>query len=295
MLQADVRLERLELPEAQRAAGGEGRTALARLRSMRAHAARSGTALLLPIALLCLWALASSRQWVAPQILPAPAVVAVTLLDQLRSGELITHLLISLGRVGAGFALGSALGLALGAAMGLSRRAEDYLSPLFTAFSQVPVLGWVPLAMMLLGIGESLKVVLIATASLVPVAVNTLHGIRAVPRAYLEVASAFRFTRAQRLRRVVLPGAVPAIFVGVRYGLSQAWLSLVTVELLASSEGLGFLLVWGRQLFQLDLVLSAIVVVGLVGLALDKGLAQVEARLSRWRVDPVLPTRGGRA
>jgi sulfonate transport system permease protein len=76
---------------------------------------------------------------------------------------------------------------------------------------------------------------------------------------------------------------VPAAFVGIRYGLTQAWLSLVTVELLASSEGLGFLIVWGRQLFQLDLVLAAIIVVGVVGLLLDKGLERLEARLLRWR------------
>jgi sulfonate transport system permease protein len=81
----------------------------------------------------------------------------------------------------------------------------------------------------------------------------------------------------------VFPASVPAVFVGIRYGLTQAWLSLVTVELLASSEGLGFLIVWGRQLFQLDLVLAAIIVVGVVGLLLDKGLERLEARLLRWR------------
>jgi sulfonate transport system permease protein len=173
----------------------------------------------------------------------------------------------------------------LGIAMGLSRTLEDYLGPIFKAVSQVPVLGWLPLAMMFLGIGESLKVVIIAHASLVPVAMNTLKGIRGVPRSYVEVAQAFRFSRAQLLRKVIFPASVPSIFVGIRYGLTQAWLSLVTVELLASSEGLGFLIVWGRQLFQLDLVLVAILVVGVVGLLLDKGLALLEARLLHWRPD----------
>ena len=160
---------------------------------------------------------------------------------------------------------------------------EDYLGPVFKALSQVPVLGFVPLAMMVFGIGEALKVVIIAQASLVPVAIATLKGIRSVPRAYVDVARAFRFSYPQLLRRVMLPAAVPSIFVGIRNGLTQAWLSLVTVELLASSEGLGFLIVWGRQLFQLDLVIAAILVVGVVGLVLDKGLAAIEARLLRWR------------
>jgi sulfonate transport system permease protein len=242
-----------------------------------------GVGMILPLGLLALWSLASARHWAPPQILPPPATVGTTLFEQLRSGDLLLNLGISLGRVAAGFSAGGAFGLILGVSMGLSRKVEDYLYPMFKAVSQVPVLGWLPLAMMLLGIGESLKVVIIAHASMVPVALNTLKGIRAVPRNYIEVAEAFRFSRAQLLRKVILPAAVPSMFVGIRFGITQAWLSLVTVELLASSEGLGFMIVWGRQLFQLDLVLSAIVVVGAVGLLIDKSLALVEARLLRWR------------
>lgn len=238
---------------------------------------------IVPSILLVAWAVASQKQWIAPQILPAPAAVAETLLDQVKTGDLFVNFGISLARVAGGFALGGMVGVGVGVAMGLSRRVEQYLFPLFNAVSQVPVLGWLPLAMMVLGIGESLKVVIIAHAALVPIAINTLKGIRNVPQNYLDVARTFKFSNRQVLRKVVFPASVPAVFVGVRYGLTQAWLSLVTVELLASSEGLGFLIVWGRQLFQLDLVLSAIIVVGVVGLLLDKGLERLEARLLRWR------------
>lgn len=238
---------------------------------------------ILPGALIVVWAIASKKELIAAQILPAPAAVAQTLIEQVKSGELFKNFAISLARVAGGFALGGLLGVALGVAMGLSRKVEQYLFPLFNAISQVPVLGWLPLAMMVLGIGESLKIVIIAHATLVPIALNALKGIRNVPRQYLEVAQTFEFSHRQLLRKVVFPASVPALFVGVRYGLTQAWLSLVTVELLASSEGLGFLIVWGRQLFQLDLVLAAIIVVGIVGLLLDKGLERLEARLLRWR------------
>ena len=244
---------------------------------------RSAVGWIVPVAALTLWSVASRHEWIAPQILPAPGTVWQTLLEQARSGDLFVNFGISLGRVLVGFTLGCVIGVGLGVAMGLSRRVEDYISPTFNAVSQVPVLGWLPLAMMVLGIGESLKFVIIAHASLVPVAINTLKGIRSVPRNYIEVAEAFQFSRRQLLRKVVFPATVPSIFVGLRYGLTQAWLSLVTVELLASSEGLGFLIVWGRQLFQLDLVLAAIIVVGVVGLLLDRGLARIEKRLLRWR------------
>jgi sulfonate transport system permease protein len=250
---------------------------------------------IVPSLLLVAWAIAAKKQWVPPQILPAPAAVGQTLLEQVKSGELFTHFGISLGRVAGGFALGGLIGVVTGVAMGLSRRVEQYLLPSFNAISQVPVLGWLPLAMMVLGIGEALKVVIIAHAALVPIAVNTLKGIRNVPQSYLDVARAFKFSKRQLLRQVVFPASVPSVFVGIRYGLTQAWLSLVTVELLASSEGLGFLIVWGRQLFQLDLVLAAIIVVGVVGLVLDRGLERIEARLLRWRPTGSFGTEQGAA
>ncbi|WP_437298381.1 ABC transporter permease [Sorangium sp. So ce426] len=239
--------------------------------------------LVFPAALLLAWSYASQRELIPAQILPAPGLVVQTLTELASSGDLHTNIAISFGRVLGGFAAGGAAGLALGIAMGLSRRIEEHVHPLFKALAQVPALAWLPLVMMVAGIGESLKLILIAQASLIPVAINTFEGIKNVPRSYIEVARVFRFSHAQLLRKVVLPAAVPSIAVGVRYGLTQAWLSLVTVELLASSEGVGFLIVWGRQLFQLDVVLAAILVVGIVGLALDKGLEAIEARLLRWR------------
>jgi sulfonate transport system permease protein len=278
MLQADTNIRALEVHDVDK-------PPLPSVRR-RGRIPRSRTlGLLLPTLLLAAWALTSARGWVAPQILPPPIRVWHTLVEQFGSGELFVNLGISLARVAGGFLLGGSVGVLLGVSMGLSRRVEDYLHPTFKAISQVPVLGWLPLAMMLLGIGESLKVVIIAQAALVPIALNVLKGIRSVPASYVEVARAFEFTRAQLLRRVIFPASVPALFVGLRGGLTQAWLSLVTVELLASSEGLGFMIVWGRQLFQLDLVLCAILTVGAVGLILDKGLALAEARLLRWRPD----------
>ncbi|MFN6995152.1 MAG: ABC transporter permease [Aquincola tertiaricarbonis] len=236
-----------------------------------------------PLAVLALWWLAARNEWIAPQVLPSPEAVAATFLEAARSGELWAHLQVSLLRVLGGFALGLAGGLALGVAMGLSPTVKDYLYPTFKAFSQVPVLGWLPLLMLLVGIDEALKIILISKAALVPIALNTYKGIQGVPTRYIEVARVLRFTRWQMLRKVVFPAALAPIWNGVRYGLTHAWLALVVVELLASSEGLGYMIVFGRQLFQLDVVLAAVVVVGAVGWSLDKLLAVAEQRLLGWR------------
>lgn len=238
---------------------------------------------LFPLALLLLWQLSAVYAWVPEQVLPPPGVVYDSFAALLASGELWDHLQVSLVRVCSGFGIGLAGGLLLGGAMGLSPTLRDYLFPLFKAFSQVPTIGWLPLLMLLVGIDEGLKFLLIAKAALVPVTINTCQGIQNVPQRYVEVAKVCGFTRWQLLSRVVLPAATAPIWNGVRYGLTHAWLALVVVELLASSEGIGYLIVYGRQLFQLDLVLAAVVAVGILGLLLDKLLARTEAWLLRWR------------
>ena len=238
---------------------------------------------LFPLALLLLWQLSAQYAWVPEQVLPPPGVVYDSFAVLLVSGELWDHLQVSLVRVFSGFGIGLAGGLLLGGAMGLSPTLRDYLFPLFKAFSQVPTIGWLPLLMLLVGIDEGLKFLLIAKAALVPVTINTCQGIQGVPNRYIEVAKVYGFTRWQLLSQVVFPAATAPIWNGVRYGLTHAWLALVVVELLASSEGIGYLIVYGRQLFQLDLVLAAVVAVGIVGFLLDKLLARSEAWLLRWR------------
>ncbi|SFV08966.1 sulfonate transport system permease protein [Methylobacterium sp. 174MFSha1.1] len=254
-------------------------------RRVHRHLAPIALGLLVPLGLLVAWAAAAASGGLPQQILPAPRIVAETLVEMVRSGELARHAGISGLRVLAGFSLGGGLGLMLGAAMGLSRRVEDTVSPLFTALAQVPTLGWIPLLMLFLGIGETLKVVVIAKAALVPVTLNTASGIRAIPEGYREVARAYRFTRVQTVRRLILPASVPPVFTGIRYGLTKAWTALVAVELLASAEGLGYLLVWGRQMFWLDTMIVAMALIGFVGVAMDAVLARIEARLQHWRID----------
>lgn len=211
-------------------------------------------------------------------MLPSPHFVWLTLQDLHASGDLWLHVQASMQRVLVGFAVGSALGLALGAAMGLWRPLEAYILPSFNALVQIPVLAWLPFVLLLVGIGEPLKYILIAKAALVPVTLNTLQGFRQTPSNLLEVARVCGYTRRQQVLEVVLPHALPTLFTGLRLGFTKAWLSLVVVELVASSEGLGYLIVYGRQLFQLDLVMAAVIVVGAIGYVIDKLLDLAEAR-----------------
>jgi sulfonate transport system permease protein len=240
--------------------------------------------LLFPLALLLLWEVTARLGWLPSQILPEPALVLATFQDFIATGDLLHHTQISLLRVLQGFALGAGVGLLLGISMGLSQRVQELVDPLFVAVAQVPPLGWVPLLMLLVGIDEALKVLIIAKAAMIPVAINSYKGIRGVSRIHREVGEVLTFGPWLTLRKIVLPASMPSIFTGIRYGLTNAWLALVAVELLASSEGLGYLMVWGRQLFQLDLVIMAMVVVGVIGFLLDWSLGLVERRLQRWEL-----------
>ncbi len=253
------------------------------LPGLRLPAPRLGrlTPLVLPAALLAAWSLSVRLGLIPQQILPAPLDVLVALRDMALDGDLASNLLVSLRRVAIGFGAGAGLGLVFAALMATSPRFERMVRPSFLALAQIPVLAWLPFLMMLLDIGEPMKLVLVAKSVFFPVALSALGGLKNVPGGYLEVARISGLTRLQTLRLAIVPAALPSIFSGLRYGLTHAWMALVAVELLASSEGMGYLMVYSRQLFQLDRMVATMVVIGAVGFLLDRLLGLGEARLAR--------------
>lgn len=239
--------------------------------------------LLVPGALLGVWQIAVTHGWIAEQLLPPPSLVFQSFRELWQAGDLQTHIAISLQRICWSLIIGGGAGLLLGFAMGLSRILRIYIQPTFMVFAQFPVIGWIPLLIVFLGIGEALKISAITIAVVVPFAVNTARGMAQIPPTLLEVARVYRFNARQTFFRVVLPGALPALFAGLRQGIMQAWLSLVFIELLASSEGIGYLMVWGRQLLQMDLVVDGMIVIGAIGLGIELLLARLEKHLLGWR------------
>jgi sulfonate transport system permease protein len=237
-----------------------------------------------PLALLAAWQASSAFGWLPEQILPAPSVVLQTIRDYAADGSLATDSWVSVLRVLRGFAVGAVIGLLLGGAMGLSKALHEYIDPIFLAVSQVPIVGWIPLLIVLVGIDEGLKTIIIALSAFIPVTLGAYQGIRDVPSAYREVGRAFTFGRWSTLSTIILPASVPAIFTGLREGASNAWQTLVAVELLASTEGLGYLMAYGRQLFQLELVITSMIVIGLIGVTADWGLGRIERHLQRWQL-----------
>jgi len=249
---------------------------------VRRRAGLAVVALALPVAIVALWWLAARYNLVAPQILPAPDVVYGTAVELIRSGQLQSELSVSLLRLAAGLAIGGTAGLVIGIIMGLSPAAEAYLSPTVRAVWLVPSLGWLPFFMLLFGIGEALKVVLIAKACFLPLLVNSFDGVRNVSPKHREVARMLALGPFDTLRFVIGPSVLPHLLTGFRLSLSKGWQVLILVEMIASAAGIGYLMTWGRKSFQLDIVIVTMVLIGLTGWLLDRAAFAVQQRATAW-------------
>lgn len=235
----------------------------------------------LPLAVLALWYVATEQQWLPEQILPAPQLVWTTTVELWQMGDLQSNFWVSAQRIFWSVSLGASVGLVLGIWFALSAKARHLVYPSIQLLAQFPILAWIPLLMIFLGIDEALKIVAISLAVIAPVLIATFKGIELVPQRFIEVAKVYQFSKWQTLTQVIAPASAPTIISGLRQGVMQAWLALVFVELLASSEGIGFLMVWGRQLMQLDIVFMGIIFIGLTGYVLDSILAVIE-RIARF-------------
>lgn len=250
--------------------------------SSRRVAPRIPLGLVLPAALLLL-AEGGVRAGVIPaNLLPAPSEIARTLAYLAQHG-LASHVGSSTLRVMFGFAAGASLAVLLGAAVALNRRTEALLDPSFQALRATPSLAWVPLLLLWFGIDETPKLVLIALGAFFPVYMGVVSGMRGVDRKLIEVAQLYQLGRVALVRRVLLPAALPALMTGLRNGLSLAWMFMVAAELIAASQGLGYLLSDGRETSRADIVLAAIVLLALLGKASDSLMLALENRLLSWR------------
>lgn len=239
--------------------------------------------LLLPAAILLAWWWATTFTGLSNAILPAIPEVFQTFCEFLTDGTLLTDLGYSLSRVLKGYAIAAVLGIGLGSAMGMWKTAHALVHPLVTAVRQIPVIAWIPLVILWCGIGELSKVVVIAIAAFFPIALNTLGGFHSLPGGYLEVARLYRLSVGETFRKVYLPHALPQILVGLKLGLGSSWMAVVAAELIAASSGIGYRLSYARGLLRSDAVILCMLVIGLVGIVMDRLLTALFRRLLPWQ------------
>jgi sulfonate transport system permease protein len=214
--------------------------------------------------------------------LPAPLDVYRAARQLAAIDELWIHVQVSSERVAEGFLIGALFAIGFGLLVGLSRLADELLTPTIQAIRAIPSLAWVPLFVLWMGIDERPKITLIAIGAFFPVFTNLVAGIRQIDRKVIEAATAYGYRRLRLAWEVLLPASLPSLFAGLRLGLAQAWLFLVAAELIASSSGLGYLLIDGQNTGRSDIIVMSIILLAVIGKATDLALQIAERRLLRW-------------
>ncbi|NBE56177.1 ABC transporter permease, partial [Streptomyces boluensis] len=236
-----------------------------------------------PLLLLALWAAGSGAGLIDPRALPSPWAIASTTADLIADGRLQSNLATSAQRAALGLAFGIAAGLLLAVVAGLSRVGEGIVDGPVQIKRAIPSLALIPLLILWFGIGETMKVVTITLGVFVPIYIHTHNGLRTIDNRYAELAETVRLSRPQFVRHVVLPGALPGFLLGLRFGVTAAWLSLVVVEQVNATSGLGYMMELARTYGQTDIIIVGLVVYGLLGLISDALVRLVERRALSWR------------
>jgi NitT/TauT family transport system permease protein len=263
----------------------------ARARSAGWSLALSAQYAAFPVALLVVWQVCAQLGFVRRSVLPAPTDVAIVWYDLITgatdaatrySGTWLNHAAASIWRVFAGFAWGVALGTLAGLLIGLSRIMERVLDPTIQVLRNVPVTAWVPLSLVFFGIGNAPAVFLIGLGAFFPAVVNTTHGVRQINSTLIKAARMMGANERELLVRVILPAALPSIMTGVRLSMGIAWVLVVVAEILAVRSGLGYLLNDAYLFYRNDVVIAAMLSIGLLGFISDRLVVLVRDYLLEW-------------
>jgi sulfonate transport system permease protein len=235
-----------------------------------------------PLLLIAAWEAASEAGLITPRLLPAPSAVAIAFWENARSGVLLHHMAISAGRALYGLLIGGAIGFVLGVLNGVSRPAETVLDSSMQMLRNVPHLAIIPLVILWFGIGEEAKIFLVAIGVAFPIYLNTFHGIRSVDSGLIEMARVYGLGPWALFWRVILPGALPSVLVGLRFSLGIMWLTLIVAETISASSGIGYMTMNAREFLQTDVVLVGIIIYALLGKLADVLTRALEQRALSW-------------
>ncbi len=247
-------------------------------RALRGGLSRYG----LLLGFLALWQVGAVRGWFNATVFPPLDLIFAALWDGLASGALVDDIAISLQRSGLAFGAAVGLGIPLGLFMGQIRAVERALDPILQFFRQTSALALYPVFILLMGLGEASKVFVIFWATLFPILLATIGGVKEVDRKLIEMARTFGAGRRQVFLRVVLPASVPSIFVGLRLSATTALLLLIAAEMIGANRGLGFQVMNAQYNFQIPLMFAAIFLLAALGLAANATLVALQRRLCRW-------------
>ncbi len=237
---------------------------------------------IIPVGLIAIWQIASVAGLLPSQILPAPTAVVKAAAELTADGELFHNLAVSTARAATGLLAGGAVSFVLGMVCGLSPFARRLLDPTLQMVRTIPHLALLPLVILWFGIGEQAKILLVAWGVFFPIYLNTYHGVVSVDPQLIEMGRSYGMSRWTLFRRVIFPGALPSILVGLRFGLGIMWLTLIVAETIAANSGIGYMATQAREFSQTDIIVLSIFVYAALGKLADTLTRALEHRLLRW-------------
>jgi sulfonate transport system permease protein len=239
--------------------------------------------LVLLAAIVAFWEVLPRLGVMDPVLLPPFSKVIARMVSLLLSGSLLRHSAASVGRVLLGYMLSLVVALPLGFYLGLSERAEQFSRLTVQLLRPLAPPAWIPLAVLWFGIGNAPAVFIIFIGTVLTVLVGTIGAVRGVDKRLVQAALTLGATRLRAVREVVLPAALPELLTLLRLGMGLAWMCVVAAEMVAVSQGLGFLILEARNTFSTDVILAGMLSIGLLGLGFDVGLRQLQRYLLRWQ------------
>ncbi|WP_151446656.1 ABC transporter permease [Lacisediminimonas profundi] len=242
-------------------------------------------ALASPLALLLAWEVAARTGGIDTRFFPAPTVIGQKALTMAASGELWEHLSASLLRLLLGSLLGGIPALALGILMGLYRPIRVAIDPLIAATYPIPKSAILPLILLIFGLGESSKIVMVALGVFFPVVINTLTGVLQIDRIYLDVGKNFGASRWQTFRTIALPGAMPSIMAGIKLGVGMGLILIAIAEMVGAKTGIGFMIWDAWQVLSVEIMYVGLVMIAILGFLITLLLNEVEMLVLPWRRD----------
>jgi sulfonate transport system permease protein len=242
---------------------------------------------ILPVVIVIAWQVSSSLGWISDTVMPSPSAVAAAAWRLTLSGELPQNLGVSTLRALAGLVVGGGIGLALGLLNGLSRLSFSVTDTSVQMIRNVPHLALIPLVIVWFGIDEGAKLFIVALGVFFPIYLNTLHGVRSVDPQLIEMAGSYGFRGWSLFRRVIFPGALPSILVGLRFALGVMWLTLIFAETIAAQSGIGYMAMQAREFMQTDVIVLSILLYAFLGKGADSLVKVLERWQLAWR--PALP------
>lgn len=240
-------------------------------------------AIVIPLTVLIVWETLARTGYLAVNLFSSPLLIVKKGFELIQSGELIKHLAISLQRAIIGFGIGGFLGLAFGVWLGMKKKTEQYLNPTLQMIRTIPLLAITPLFILWFGFGELSKVLLISLGAFFPLYLQSFLGVRNVDNKLFEVAKILEYSTTEKITKVLFPGSLPNILLGIRLSLSTAWMCLVAAELLGANKGVGFMIQDARAFMATDKVFVGIIIFALIGKLSDSFVRVLEERLLKWQ------------